>query len=207
MSNAAKINALLKKHYAQVHCTLDFRSPLELLISTILAAQCTDERVNKVTPELFKKYPNVEALAGATQEEIEEAIRSTGFYHNKAKSIRTCCQQLIEKHGGQVPKTMEELTALQGVGRKTANVILGNAYGIPGVVVDTHVTRLSQRMGFTKNTDPVKIEQDLMKLIPREDWTDFSHRMVFHGRAICIARKPKCAECPLNKICPSAFQV
>jgi len=199
---ARQIDLILKQCYPGAKCTLDFTNPLELLIATILAAQCTDERVNKVTPALFKKYPSATAYASAPQEQIEQDVRQTGFFRNKAKAIRACCAILDEKDAGAVPKSMDELTALPGVGRKTANVILGNAYGIPGIVVDTHVKRLAQRMGFTTQEDPEKIEFDLQKLIPQKDWTDFSHRMVSHGRAICQARKPKCPECAVNHLCP-----
>jgi len=201
---AQKIDERLRKAYPNAKCTLDFANPLELLIATILAAQCTDERVNMVTPALFRAYPGAAAFAGADAAELEEAIRSTGFYHNKAKSVIQCCKMLVEKHGGQVPRNMEALTALSGVGRKTANVILGNAFGIPGIVVDTHVRRLSQRMGLTKNDDPDKIEMDLRGQVPEKDWTDFSHRIVFHGRTVCLAKKPNCPGCLVNDLCPSA---
>jgi endonuclease III len=203
----AKILAILKRNYPEAACSLHYHSPLQLLVATILSAQCTDVRVNMVTPGLFKKYPTLEDLAKAQQEDLERDIQSTGFYRNKAKSIRGMAMALIEKYGGQVPRTMDELTGLPGVGRKTANVVLGNAFGENiGVVVDTHVSRLSQRLGLTKHADPVKIEQDLMKIIPQNDWTLFSHLLIHHGREICNARKPMCPKCPLRPHCPSAEQ-
>ena len=204
----ARIGSLLKalaEVYPDAHCELDFKTPLELLVATILSAQCTDKRVNLVTPELFKKYRTAKDFASATQEELENAVRSTGFYRNKAKSIRAACAAIAEKHGGKVPQEMEALTALAGVGRKTANVVLGNAYGKnEGVVVDTHVARLSQRLGLTKQDAPEKIEQDLMKLVPRKDWTLFSHWLVWHGRRRCGARKPDCEHCEIEHLCPGA---
>jgi endonuclease-3 len=199
-----KIIDVLKKTYPDAHCALDHKNAYELLVATILSAQCTDVRVNMVTPVLFKKYPTAEALAKSSQGDVEKIIQSTGFFRAKAKSIRTTAADIVEKHGGKVPATMEELTELRGVGRKTANVVLGNAFDQNvGVVVDTHVSRLSQRLGLTANTDPVKIEQDLMKLVPQEDWTLISHLLIFHGRQICVARKPRCRECPLFDLCPS----
>jgi len=201
----AKILPLLKGAYPSAKCSLDHQSPLELLVATILSAQSTDERVNIVTKELFKKYRRADDFANVPQEILENDIRSTGFYRNKAKSLRAMAASLVAHHGGEVPRTMDELTQLAGVGRKTANVVLGNAFGINvGVVVDTHVTRLSQRLGLTKHTDAVKIEQDLMPIVPQEDWTLFSHLLIYHGRAICQARKPRCAECILKQHCPSA---
>lgn len=197
-----KIRDGLAKLYPDAHCALHHNDALELLIATILSAQCTDERVNKVTPALFKKYPDARAFADSDQAELEEMIRSTGFFRNKATNIRACCKALVENHGGDVPRTMEELVPLPGVGRKTANVILGNAFDIPGIPVDTHVGRLSRRMGLTENEDPVKVESDLMELIPKDEWTMFGHRMIFHGRQICQSRKPKCDECILNRVCP-----
>jgi endonuclease-3 len=195
---------LLKKMYPQAKCSLDYKNPFQLIIATILSAQCTDERVNKVTPELFKKYPSAKALAAAEQSELEKDIQSTGFFRNKAKSLRGMAAAIVEKHQGQVPQTMEELTHLPGVGRKTANVVLGNAFSIAeGVVVDTHVARVSARLGLTKHTEPVKIEQDLMQIVPIEDWTLFSHLLIHHGRQICQARKPKCTICPLLPHCPA----
>lgn len=204
-AHAAAIVKALKDVYPDAHCELDFSGPLQLLIATILSAQCTDKRVNMVTPALFKKYKTASDFAGATQEEIEKAVQSTGFYRNKAKSIRSACADIESKHGGKVPQTMDDLTALAGVGRKTANVVLGNAFGKnEGVVVDTHVSRLSQRLGLTKQTTPEKIEQDLMKLIPRGNWTDFSHWLIWHGRRRCTARKPDCDGCEIQELCPSA---
>ena len=204
---AAAVVTALKKVYPTAHCELDFGTPLQLLIATILSAQCTDKRVNMVTPALFKKYKTARAFAESDPEELEKAIQSTGFYRNKAKSLRAACADIVAKHGGEVPQTIEELVALHGVGRKTANVVLGNAFGKnEGVVVDTHVARLSKRLGLTKQTDPVKIEQDLIKLIPRDDWTNFSHWLIWHGRRRCFARKPDCAGCEIQGICPSAFK-
>jgi endonuclease-3 len=197
-----KIDQALSKLYPDAHCALHHDNPLQLLVATILSAQCTDARVNLVTPALFARYPDSESFARADITELETAIQSTGFFRNKARNIKACCHAIVEKHGGQVPATMEELVALPGVGRKTANVILGTAFGEPGITVDTHVQRLSRRMGLTRESDPEKIERDLMKVIPRKDWTMFSHRMIFHGRQVCHARNPKCAECTLARICP-----
>jgi endonuclease III len=196
---------ILKRTYPDAKCSLDFKTPLQLLVATILSAQCTDERVNIVTKELFKKYPTAASYAAAPQEALEKDIQSTGFFRNKAKSLRGMAAALVERHKGKVPETMDELTQLAGVGRKTANVVLGNAYGKSvGVTVDTHVTRVSNRLGLTKHAvDAVKIEQDLMKVVPQEDWTMFSHLLIHHGRAICQARKPKCDECPLLPHCPA----
>jgi endonuclease-3 len=194
---------ILKKTYPAAKCSLDHSKPLELLVATILSAQCTDDRVNIVTRTLFKKYKTAKDYANVAQEELEKDIQSTGFYRNKAKSIRGMAAALLEKHGGRVPETMEELTHLAGVGRKTANVVLGNAFDQNvGVVVDTHVGRLSQRLGLTTHTDAVKIEHDLMPIIPQEDWTLWSHLLIAHGRAICQARKPRCEVCPLLPHCP-----
>jgi endonuclease-3 len=201
--HARQVARRLAKHYADSQCALNFTSPLELLIATILSAQCTDERVNMVTPVLFKRYPTANDLAQAPQTEIERIIQSTGFFRNKAKSIKECCRALVESHGGQVPQDMESMVHLAGVGRKTANVVLGTAFGIPsGVVVDTHVGRLSIRLGLTLQTDPLKVERDLMQLLPKSEWIAFAHRMIHHGRRICTARNPKCEICPLNDICP-----
>jgi endonuclease-3 len=201
----AAILPILKRTYPAAKCSLDHRTPLELLVATILSAQSTDERVNIVTKDLFKKYRKVEDYANVSQEELERDIHSTGFYRNKAKSIRAMAQALVERFGGKVPDTMEALTSLAGVGRKTANVVLGNAFGKNvGIVVDTHVTRLSWRLGLTKHEDAVKIEQDLMQVVPQEDWTLFSHLLIFHGRAICQARNPQCEQCPIRQFCPSA---
>jgi len=192
----------LRELYPDARCALDFRSPLELLVATILSAQCTDERVNMTTPALFARYPDAQSLAVAPQAEIETMIRSTGFFRNKARSIRECCADIVARHGGEVPRTMEELLTLRGVGRKTANVVLGNAFGVPGVVVDTHVHRLSQRLGFTAENDPVKIEFALMPIVPRERWIAFSHWLILHGRQVCAARKPRCSTCALAVHCP-----
>jgi endonuclease-3 len=198
-----KIIAGLKKAYPGAHCELDHASPLELLVATILSAQCTDKRVNLVTADLFKQYRSAADFARAPQAELEQAIKTTGFFRNKAKSLKACCQAIVEKHGGQVPRTMEELTRLGGVGRKTANVVLGNAFNMNyGVVVDTHVTRLSQRLGLTKETAPEKIEQDLMKLVTQEQWTMFSHWLIWHGRRRCYARNPDCSACEIKSLCP-----
>jgi len=190
--------------YPEIRVPLHHRNPYELLVATILSAQCTDEMVNKVTAELFRRYPNPERLAKARVRDIEELIRSLGLFRNKARSLRRCAKQIVEDFGGQVPSAMEELTRLAGVGRKTANVILGYAFGIPGIVVDTHCARVSRRLGLTDNEDPNKIERDLMSLLPREDWTPFSHRLILHGRRVCHARKPQCQACTLNDLCPSA---
>ena len=190
--------------YPSAHCELDYRNPLELFIATILSAQCTDKRVNLVTPALFKKYRTAKDYARAPKAELENAIKSTGFYRNKAKSLRAATSTIAEKFGGKVPDSMNELRELTGVGRKTANVILGNAFGKnEGIVVDTHVIRLSQRLGLTKHINPEKIEADLMKLVPREDWTNWSHWLIWHGRRRCYARKPDCANCEVFRLCPS----
>jgi len=202
---AAEIFRILRQTYPDAHCELLHRNPFELLVATILSAQCTDVRVNMVTPALFAKYPDAARMAVADQGVLEEMIRSTGFYRNKAKNIRAASESLVAKHGGDVPRDLEALTVLPGVGRKTANVVLGNAYGIEsGVVVDTHVGRLSQRLGLTKQSDPVKIEQDLMKVVPREAWTLWSHLLIWHGRRRCYARKPDCLHCELSGLCPTA---
>jgi endonuclease-3 len=199
-----KILTQLKKDYPDSSIALDYSTPLQLLVATILSAQCTDVRVNKVTPALFKKYKSARDFAEASPAELEQEIRSTGFFRNKAKSIMTCCKALVERHNGQVPKTMEELIELGGVGRKTANCVLGEAYGInSGVVVDTHVRRVSQRLGLTDEEDPVKIEEDLMKLLPQEEWYRFSTSVILFGRNVCDARKPDCQNCVLFKLCPS----
>jgi endonuclease-3 len=202
---AADIVSRLKRMYPKAKCSLDFTNPFELLIATMLSAQSTDVRVNIVTKSLFHKYPDPQAFANATQPDMERDVRQTGFFRNKAKAVIAASKAIMEKHGGEVPRTMDELTALPGVGRKTANVVLGNAFNTAvGIVVDTHVARVSGRLGLTSNDDPVKIEQDLMKLIPPKEWTVFSHRLIQHGRLICVARKPKCRECRLNELCPSA---
>jgi endonuclease-3 len=202
-ARVAKIIAGLQKAYPDAHCELNHSNPLELLIATILSAQCTDKRVNIVTPQLFKKYPTAEAYAKARLPELEEEIKTTGFYRNKAKSITKATGNIVAKHGGKVPNTMEELIALGGVGRKTANVVLGNAFDInTGVVVDTHVARLSQRLGLTKEKDPVKIELALMNLVPQDQWTMFSHWLIWHGRRRCYARNPECPNCEIKGVCP-----
>lgn len=200
---ANRVFDLLLKEHPDAHCALDHRNAYELAVATVLSAQCTDERVNRVTPELFRRYPDPAALAGARQSAVEEIIRSTGFFRNKAKSLRGMARKVVQRHGGEIPRTMGELTELPGVGRKTANVILGNAFGLDeGVVVDTHVNRLSNRLGFTKERDPVRIERELMALFPRERWTHLSHLLIFHGRRTCVARKPKCGSCPVASLCP-----
>jgi len=198
-----KILVALDRAYPDAHCELDHADPLQLLIATILSAQCTDKRVNLVTAELFKTYRTAADFAAANLAALEQAVKSTGFFRNKAKNIQACCRQLVERHGGEVPRTMAELTALAGCGRKTANVVLGNAFGINvGVVVDTHVSRLSQRLGLTRETTPEKIEQDLMPLVPQTQWARFSHWLIWHGRRRCDARKPDCANCEIKKLCP-----
>ncbi len=198
-----KIIAGLKKAYPNAHCELDFSNPLELLIATILSAQCTDKRVNLVTADLFKKNRSAADYAQAELAELERDIQTTGFFRNKAKSIKTCCQAIVERHGGQVPHTMEELTQLGGVGRKTANVVLGNAFNLNvGVVVDTHVARLAQRLGLSSQKAPEKIEQDLMQLVAQELWTMLSHWLIWHGRRRCYARKPDCPNCEIKAVCP-----
>lgn len=204
-ARAGAIYEILRESYPDAHCALDYRNPYELAVATILSAQCTDERVNLVTPALFRRYPTPQHLAGADQEEVETLIHSTGFFRNKARNLIGMAQSVVESHDGELPKTMEELVHLPGIGRKTANVILGNAYGLnEGVVVDTHVSRLTQRMGLTGRTDPVRIEKELTEIFPRESWTLLSHLLISHGRAICTARKPRCAECPLSHLCPSS---
>jgi endonuclease-3 len=204
-AHAAEVYERLEKEHPDAHCELDFTTPLELLCATILSAQCTDKRVNMVTPTLFARYPSAAALSVANPEELEEIIRSTGFFRNKTKSLLGMSAAVVEKHGGEIPSTMDDLVKLPGVGRKTANVILGNAFGkAEGIVVDTHVTRLSERLGLTTEVDPVKIESALIELYPRERWTMLSHLLIFHGRRICEARTPKCGACVLNDICPSA---
>jgi endonuclease-3 len=204
-AHALEVLARLKKEYPDAHTELDFETPFQLLIATILSAQCTDKRVNMVTPLLFRTFPTPRDLANADVERLQDMIRTTGFFRNKTKSLLGMSAALVERHGGEVPRTMAELVKLPGVGRKTANVVLGNALDASeGVVVDTHVGRLSIRLGFTNETDPVKVEQVLMRLIPREDWVKVSHLLIFHGRRVCVARAPKCAACVLNDICPSS---
>lgn len=201
---ATEVVKRLRKRFPDAHCELNHEGAFQLLIATILSAQTTDVRVNMVTPLLFKAYPTPAKLAGAVQEDVEAIIRSTGFFKNKAKNIIGCARQLVELHKGEVPRTIEELAALPGVGRKTANVVLGNAFNInEGIVVDTHVKRISALLGLTKNTDPEKVEQDLIKLFPREDWTMVSHLLIFLGRRNCIARRPQCDLCVLANICPA----
>jgi endonuclease-3 len=201
--HAAEIVRRLRAAYPDATCALNFRSPLELLVATILSAQCTDTRVNIVTKDLFRKYRSAAAFAAARPAELEAAIKSTGFFRNKAKSIAGCCTALVEQFDGEVPQDLDVLVKLPGIGRKTANVVLGTAFGIPtGVVVDTHVARLSRRLGMTRQADPVKIERDLMSQLRESEWIDFAHRMIAHGRKICIARKPKCEVCTLADICP-----
>ncbi len=187
--------------YPEAECSLEYKDPLQLLISTQLAAQCTDARVNIVTKDLYKKYRSAEDFANAEQSELEQDIKSTGFYRNKAKNIIACCQLLVEKYDGKIPDNMEEMLQLPGVGRKTANLVLYEVYGIPGVVVDTHAKRLSNRIGLTKNQEPEKIEYDLQKIVPKERWADFCHKLVYHGREVCNARKPDCENCRINSLC------
>jgi endonuclease III len=207
-ARALKVMELLEKDHADAKIALHYSNPLELLVSTILSAQATDEQINKITPSLFNKFKTTEDFANADLKELEQYIKSSGFYHNKAKNIKNCCKMLVEKYGGKVPKTMAELIELPGVARKTANIVLANAYGIvEGVAVDTHVRRLAQRLGLSENNDPVKIEKDLMKIVPRDKWARITDLLIFHGRRVCAAKKPNCAGCLLNKICPSAFVV
>ena len=202
---AARIHEVLVECYPTAHCALHHRNPYELAVATILSAQCTDVRVNKVTPALFARYPEALDLAGARQSDVEELIHSTGFFRNKARNLIGMATAVVEKHGNELPRTMKELVALPGIGRKTANVILGNAFGIDeGVVVDTHVKRLAGRMGFTRHPDPIRVERDLMKLFPRENWTLLAHLLIFHGRQVCAARSPRCGECALSRLCPSS---
>ena len=201
-TRADRIRSLLGARYPEVKTPLHHMTPFQLLVATILSAQCTDRQVNRVTEILFKHLKNPEDFVDASLETIEGFIRSTGFFHNKARNIKNCSKILLENHGGRVPGTLEELVNLPGVGRKTANVVLGAVFNTPGIVVDTHVGRISQRLAFTTHRDPVKIEFDLMKIIPKRDWSDFSLRLVFFGREVCSARKPKCPTCPLNKLCP-----
>jgi endonuclease-3 len=205
---ALEILARLKATYPDAHCELDFSSPLELLVATILSAQCKDKRVNLVTKSLFKKYRTARDYAEAPVGELEAEIKSTGFYRNKARSIQQACRALVEKHGGEVPRSMEALVELGGVGRKTANVVLGNAFGLAeGIVVDTHVMRLAGLLGLSGEKDPVKIEVDLQKLVPQEDWTLASHLLIWHGRRRCVARRPDCARCEIKSLCPAGRKV
>ncbi|MGA9534375.1 MAG: endonuclease III [Desulfobacterales bacterium] len=201
-TRAAKVRKILRSLYPEVKPQLHFRNPFELLLATILSSQCTDKQVNRVTPKLFHQLKSPQDFVRAPLEEIEALIRSTGFYRNKAKNIKACCRVLLETHGGRVPDRLNELVELPGVGRKTANVVLGAAFEKPGIVVDTHVKRVSWRLGFTENRDPVKIEFDLMEIVPRKEWSDFSLRLIFFGRETCTARKPKCPVCLLDPLCP-----
>lgn len=202
---ATEILSRLKRLYPDAPCSLDYATTLQLLVATMLSAQCTDERVNQVTPALFAAYPDAPALAGADVADLERLVRSTGFYRNKAKNIRAACQKIVVDFGGEVPRTMPDLLTLPGVARKTANVVLAHGFGInAGVTVDTHVKRLSQRLGLTTHTDPGKIERDLMKLLPQPDWENWSIRLIYHGRAVCNARRPQCDRCQLADLCPSA---
>jgi endonuclease III len=201
MKDMAAILDILGKTYPDAKCSLDFTNPLELLVATVLSAQCTDERVNQVTKSLFNKYRSARDYADAPLQELEEDIRSTGFFRNKAKSLKSCGTSLVDRFRGQVPRMLDELVTLPGIGRKTANVILGAAFDTPGIVVDTHVSRVAQRLGLTRHQDPAKIEFDLMELVPRPRWTRFSHELIWHGRQICTARNPKCPQCPLLEHC------
>jgi endonuclease III len=202
---AKKIIALLSKEYPTAKCSLDHKNPLQLLIATILSAQCTDKRVNLVTPALFARFKTAKDFAEAGLPELEKYVRTTGFYRNKAKSVKAAGQALVEKHGGEVPKTMEELIHLPGVGRKTANVVLGTGYGITsGIVVDTHVSRIAERLGLSPKASPEKMEKYLMEVIPKKDWILFPHQIIYHGRAVCKAQRPNCPGCVLNRVCPSA---
>ncbi len=202
-----KIFKILKRAFPGIRCALHFKDPWQLLVATILSAQCTDKRVNLVTPALFKKYPTLRAYLKARPKSFQQDIRSTGFYKNKARNILAAAKAVLEKFHGEVPPRMEDLVTLPGVGRKTANVILGNAFGIPGISVDTHMIRINRLLGLTRNTDPVKIEFDLMELVPRKDWTLYSHLIIHHGRVCCFARKPDCPHCPIILLCPSAGKV
>jgi endonuclease-3 len=201
-----KIIARLKKAYPDAQCSLNHSNPFELLIATILSAQCTDERVNIVTADLFRKYRSCEDYVNAPPAELERDIHSTGFFRNKTRSIQGACKRILEEHGGQVPNDLDKLLALPGVARKTANVVMGNAFGVAsGIVVDTHVARLSQLLGLTKHTQPEKIERDLMELVPKKDWIDFSHLLIYHGRSVCKARRPECDRCVIEPLCPSSL--
>jgi len=203
---ADAIFQILLQAYPGAKCSLNYRNPYEILVATILSAQCTDLRVNMVTPELFRRYPDTKAMASAKHSELAEIIRSTGFFNAKAKNLIACCQALIARHQGEVPDSLDELVQLPGVGRKTANVVLGEIFHIPGVVVDTHVGRISRHLGLTKNSDPTKVEFDLMNILPPERWTLWNHLLIEHGRAICIARRPRCLECPMQNYCPGPIE-
>ncbi|MBW2145913.1 MAG: endonuclease III [Deltaproteobacteria bacterium] len=200
-SRASRILSALDAAYPDPKCALNYRTPFELLVASILSAQCTDERVNQVTPDLFRRYPDAHALAGAGQPEIEEAVRPTGFFRQKARTLHACCREIVKQFAGEVPPTLEELITLPGVGRKTANLVLGEAFSVPGIVVDTHVRRVAARIGFTNSKDPDRIEQDLMIIIPKDRWTRFSHQLIRHGRTICAARKPRCEMCLILPDC------
>ncbi|MEV7973980.1 endonuclease III [Cellulomonas sp. NPDC089187] len=202
---ARRVNRALAERYPDARCELDFRTPLELLVATVLSAQTTDVRVNSVTPTLFARYPDAAAYAGADREELEEILRPLGFYRAKARSVQGLGQALVERYAGEVPARLDDLVTLPGVGRKTANVVLGDAFGIPGITVDTHVGRLARRLGWTVQEDPVRVEQDIAALIPRAEWTLVSHRLIFHGRRCCLARRPDCANCPITRDCPSSL--
>jgi endonuclease-3 len=201
-ARAGKVARRLAGLYPDAECALRHENPLQLLVATILSAQCTDARVNLVTPALFARYPDARAFAEADADELQSLIKSTGFFRNKARNIIACCRKIVERHGGQVPGTLDELVALDGIGRKTANVVLGDAFGVPGITVDTHVGRLSRRLGLSRHADPHKVERDLMSVLPPREWTEFSHRMIFHGRQVCHARKPRCEQCTLKQLCP-----
>ncbi len=201
---ARRVNRILAEEYPDARCELDYRDPYELLVATVLSAQCTDVQVNRVTPALFAEFPDATALAAAPLDRLETLIRSTGFYHAKAQSLLALSRGLVERFDGVVPRRLADLVTLRGVGRKTANVVLGNAFAVPGIPVDTHVGRLSRRLGFTVNEDPEAVERDLMAIFPRSDWTQLSHNLIFHGRRRCTARRPGCAECPVRALCPSA---
>jgi endonuclease-3 len=202
-TRARRVARVLARLYPDARCSLDFHTPLQLLVATILSAQCTDARVNLVTPALFKRFPDAHAFASADPDELERLVQTTGFFRNKARNILTCCRQIVERHGGEVPRTRDELVALPGVGRKTANVVLGNAFGVPGLTVDTHFGRLVRRFGWTAEEDPVKVETEIAGLVPKKEWTIFSHRVIFHGRRVCHAKKPACGACGLAAWCPS----
>lgn len=202
--HAVTVDRALQRIYPDARCELDYTNPFELLVATVLSAQTTDVRVNQVTKILFARYPTAADLAGADRSEVEEILRPLGFFRAKAKSVTTLSQALLADHGGEVPGSLAELVTLPGVGRKTANVVLGNAFGVPGITVDTHVGRLSRRLGYTRETDPVKVEKDLCRLLPEEVWTMACHRLIFHGRRVCHSRNPECATCPISDLCPSA---
>lgn len=197
-----EILKILKREHPEAECSLAFETPFQLLVATILSAQCTDERVNQITPALFKEFPDAPAMARAPRARIEKLIQSAGFFRTKAQSISETARRLVAEHGGEVPRELDTLVGLRGVGRKTANVVLGVAYGIPGLVVDTHVGRISRRMGFTRESDPVKVERAMMEIVDRDDWTAYAHLLIRHGRAVCTARRAKCDECPVSRYCP-----